>query len=121
MHALARVLSCAYCGSSPARLIALLLEAARASVASVVSELAEVLPKLGSCRGSAVFLRSEGLCGKLLVQCAVDCNASAGEVHPGSLPNKRGQMHTQAPALPDNCPAMWTARTESMLLLWPLC
>merc|ERR1712100_359031 len=34
------------------------LEAARASVASVVSELAAVLSKLGSCRGAAIFANS---------------------------------------------------------------
>ena len=35
-------------------------EAARASAASAVSELAEVLPKLGSCRGAALFTKSAG-------------------------------------------------------------
>merc|ERR1712057_71096 len=42
------------------------LEAARASVASVVSELADVLPKLGSCRGAAVLAKSAGASGELV-------------------------------------------------------
>merc|ERR1711977_262668 len=41
------------------------LEAARASVASVVSELADVLPKLGSCRGAAGFMKNAGTLGKV--------------------------------------------------------
>merc|ERR1712046_34435 len=36
------------------------LEAARASVASAISELAEVLPKLSSCRGAALVKKSAG-------------------------------------------------------------
>jgi len=36
------------------------LEAARASVATVVSELSQVLPKISSCRGAARLIRTEG-------------------------------------------------------------
>jgi len=36
------------------------LEAARASVATVVSELSQVLPQISSCRGTASLMRTEG-------------------------------------------------------------
>jgi len=36
------------------------LEAARASVATVVSELSQVLPQISSCRGAASLIRTEG-------------------------------------------------------------
>ena len=48
------------CGRLSLRQLALSLEAARASAATAVSELAEVLPKLGSCRGAALLKKSAG-------------------------------------------------------------
>ena len=43
-------------------------------MASVVSELAAVLPKLGSCRGAAVFANSAGeYYGELVVQWIAVC------------------------------------------------
>jgi hypothetical protein len=54
------------------------LEAARASVASVVSELADVLPKLGSCRGAAVLAKSAGASGELVRRLRADVRSSAG-------------------------------------------
>jgi len=48
------------------------LEAARASVASITSELAEVLPKLSSCGGAAGFMKSKGSSMSLGVTSHVD-------------------------------------------------
>jgi len=63
------------------------LEAARASVATVVSELGRVLPQISSCRGAASLIRAAGS-SSLLGQ------AAAGSVHAASVGNSASQVAT---------------------------
>ena len=77
-RARARALACVLVARVTARddlsIPGIWFEAARASVASAVSELAEVLPKLGSCRGAALFVKSAGA---LTRQVATTCQGSS--------------------------------------------
>merc|ERR1719326_1833125 len=69
------------------------LEAARASVASVVSELAAVLPKLGSCRGAAVFANSAGVASHQLlrqVRAEVQSSAASGSQLASAVDSQNG-------------------------------
>jgi len=54
------------------------LEAARASAASAISELAGVLPKLNSCRGTALLMKSGSVSGSVARLRLADVRASAG-------------------------------------------
>lgn len=56
------------------------LEAARASVATVVSELSQVLPQIRSCRGAASFIKTEGSSSVL--------DKSGQSISEGSAPSK---------------------------------
>ena len=59
------------CGSMCVCVCVCRCQAARASVATVVSELGRVLPQISSCRGAASLIRAAGLRTPMCISCFV--------------------------------------------------